>query len=213
MKVPCYYKYKGTFVKCFKGEMKMRKPETLTEYFIVLSHLMMHRHHHRKGNAMHSPFRGQGRILSLLQMEPEMSQKKLSFLLGTRPQSIGELLAKLEQNGLVVRKPSEEDRRSMMVQLTEKGKEEAVSEESLHEYEKKADEIFNCLNEEEQSHLKNYLERVISSLKETMGEEGEFMERHMHHHGHCMGGHGHHGRHHGGLHGHHGHHEESEDDE
>jgi DNA-binding MarR family transcriptional regulator len=180
----------------------MKKLDTLTEQFVTLSHLMMHRYHHRKGAAMHSPFRGQGRILSLLKMEPEMSQKKLSFLLGTRPQSIGELLAKLEQNGLIVRKPSEEDRRSMTVQLTEKGKEEAVSEESLHEYEKKADEVFNCLTEEEQNNLKSYLERVISSLKETMEEEsGSFMERHMHHQGHCMGrhDHGHHGCHYEGI--------------
>jgi DNA-binding MarR family transcriptional regulator len=124
-------------------------------------------------------------------MEPEMSQKKLSYLLGTRSQSIGELLAKLEQSGLIVRKQSEEDRRSMTIQLTEKGKADAVSEETLHEYAKQADHVFNCLNEEEQNNLKSYFGRVIVSLKEAMEVEGDsFLECHMHHHGHQMRGHG-----------------------
>ena len=156
---------------------------TLIEQFITLSRMMMHRHHHMKGNHQHSPYRGQGRILSLLKMEPQMSQKKLSFLLGTRPQSIGELLAKLEQNGYITRKQSDEDRRSLDIELTEKGMEAAISEENLQECEHKTNEVFSCLNEEEQKNLSNYLGRVITSLQEEMmGEDGEVLEHQMHHH-------------------------------
>lgn len=164
----------------------MKKDDmTLIEQFITLSRMMMHRHHHMKGNHQHTPYRGQGRILSLLKMEPQMSQKKLSFLLGTRPQSIGELLAKLEQNGYITRKQSDEDKRSLNIELTEKGMEAAISDENLQECEHKTNEVFSCLNEEEQKNLSNYLERVITSLQEEMmGDQGDCSQHHMHHHDH-----------------------------
>jgi DNA-binding MarR family transcriptional regulator len=177
---------------------------TLIEQFITLSRMMMHRHHHMKGNHQHSPYRGQGRILSLLKMEPQMSQKKLSFLLGTRPQSIGELLVKLEQNGYITRKQSDEDRRSLDIELTEEGMKAAISEENLQECQHKTNEMFSCLNEEEQKNLSNYLERVIASLQEEMMDDQEdqddFSQHHMHHHEHDHHdhehGHDHHDHHH-----------------
>lgn len=177
---------------------------TLIEQFITLSRMMMHRHHHMKGNHQHSPYRGQGRILSLLKMEPQMSQKKLSFLLGTRPQSIGELLSKLEQNGYITRKQSDEDRRSLDIELTEKGMEAAISDENLQECEHKTNEVFSCLNEEEQKNLSNYLERVITSLQEEMmDDQGDFSQHPMHHHEHDHHDHHHHHRDHYDHHDHH----------
>lgn len=180
----------------------MKKDDiTLIEQFITLSRMMMHRHHHMKGNHQHSPYRGQGRILSLLKMEPQMSQKKLSFLLGTRPQSIGELLAKLEQNGYITRKQSDEDKRSLNIELTEEGMQAAISDENLQECEHKTNDLFSCLNEEEQQNLSNYLERVITSLQEEMmDDQGDFSQHHMHHHDHDH--HEHHDHH-----DHHDHHE------
>ncbi len=44
----------------------------------------------------------------------------LSYLLGIRQQSLNEPLNKLEKSGYVERRPSEEDRRVMVVHLTEK---------------------------------------------------------------------------------------------
>ena len=41
--------------------------------------------------------RGQGRVLAILKMQPEISQKELLYLLDMRPQSLGELLSKLEK--------------------------------------------------------------------------------------------------------------------
>lgn len=185
----------------------MKKDDiTLIEQFITLSRMMMHRHHHMKGHHQHSPYRGQGRILSLLKMEPQMSQKKLSFLLGTRPQSIGELLAKLEQNGYITRKQSDEDKRSLNIELTEKGMQAAISDESLQECEHKTNDLFSCLNEEEQQNLSNYLERVITSLQEEMMDDQEdFSQHHMHHHDHDHHD-DHHDDHHHDHHEHHEHH-------
>lgn len=169
---------------------------TLTEQFVTLSRLMMHRHHHMRGAQPHDPFRGQGRVLSLLKMEPEMSQKKLAYLLGIRPQSMGELLTKLEQNGYITRTQSAEDRRAMNIHLTDKGAEVAASNEQFHEQERKADEIFNCLSEDERKNLAGYLDRIIEAYQEAVNnEQAEFPEQcpHPHWHHDCRRGFGEHG--------------------
>jgi DNA-binding MarR family transcriptional regulator len=156
---------------------------TLMEQLIILSRLMMYRHHHMKGNHMHSPYRGQGRVLSLLKIEPKMSQKKLSFLLGIRPQSMGELLGKLEQNGDITRTQSEEDRRSLDIELTEKGMEAATTNENFLKCDQNTEEVFKCLNEEEQKNLADYMDRMITLLKDEMPEaQDALLQHHMQHH-------------------------------
>ena len=85
-----------------------------------LLHRYSHRNHRMHGPAG-DPHRGQGRVMALLKMRPEISQKELAYLLDIRPQSLGELLAKLERNGYIERSASEEDRRGMNIRLTEAG--------------------------------------------------------------------------------------------
>ncbi|MGI6106296.1 MAG: MarR family winged helix-turn-helix transcriptional regulator [Raoultibacter sp.] len=118
------------------------------------------------------PTRGQGRVLAFLRMQPEISTKDLSYLLGIRQQSLNELLNKLEKSGLVVRKPSEEDKRVMIVHLTEKGK-EAQPEDDTY------DDIFNCLEEEELATFNSYLDRIINALQDEVGDPREDLEKWM----------------------------------
>ena len=54
--------------------------------------------------------RGQGRILAMLKIQPEIATKDLAYLLGIRQQSLNELLNKLEKNSYVERRPSEKDK-------------------------------------------------------------------------------------------------------
>ena len=68
------------------------------------------------------PTRGQGRVLAILKMQPEISTKDLSYLLDIRQQSLSELLGKLEKAGYITRRPRESDKRVMMVKLTDKGR-------------------------------------------------------------------------------------------
>ncbi len=110
--------------------------------------------------AFADPQRGQGRVMTLLRMAPEVSQKELVYLLGISKQALGEVLSKLENCGYIERHPSESDRRVMMVTLTEKGKEAA---EEMNQVQDRSAELFNCLNSEEQNNLKDYLERIIAS--------------------------------------------------
>ena len=121
--------------------------------------------------------RGQGRVLALLKLKPEMSQKELSTILDIRSQSLGELLAKLERSGYITRKPSEADHRVMMISLTETGMEAANQKERQTENKN----LFGCLTEEEQDRLRDYLKRIILDLEQQFGEDDIEFRRRGHH--------------------------------
>ncbi|MDR1205383.1 MAG: MarR family transcriptional regulator [Peptococcaceae bacterium] len=137
------------------------KKNNLLEQFMQIHWLLMRNHHHNHMSfgLMGNPYRGQGRILKLLKLKPEITQKELSDLLDMRPQSLGDLLKKLEQKGYITRTPSESDKRVMIIRLTEKGANEEIGDEKQLGF----DSLFNCLSEEEQARLSEYLERVIDA--------------------------------------------------
>jgi DNA-binding MarR family transcriptional regulator len=128
-----------------------------------------HMQHHRDQGPMGAPYQGQGRILSLLKLTPEISQKDLAKILDIRSQSLGELLAKLERSGYITRTPSEADRRGMDIRLTEAGRAAAEKEDEPMN----SGSFFNCLNETEQTTLSDYLTRLIQSLEKQMAGEAE----------------------------------------
>lgn len=141
----------------------------LLELFRSIEWLLRKRYqyHRRVHGPMGDPYRGQGRILSLLKMKPEISQKELTFLLNMRPQSLGELLSKLEQNGYIVRTASETDRRQVDIRLTEAGSEAAEKGGQYTD----SDDMFACLSLQEQDTLKEYLNRIIAGLEQNMPED------------------------------------------
>ena len=110
--------------------------------------------------------RGQGRILAMLKIQPEIATKELAYLLGIRQQSLNELLNKLEKNGYVERKPSETDKRVMIVHLTEKGKQ-------IQQPETDYQNIFDCLLPEELQQLSQYLDRIIEAFQAQIGDTSE----------------------------------------
>ena len=111
--------------------------------------------------------RGQGRVLAMLKLQPEISTKDLSYLLGIRQQSLNELLNKLEKAEYVVRIPSESDRRVMIVKLTEKGR---AQQQDTTDH----SQIFSTLSSEEQKAFSSYLDKVLYTLASQQGlEEAE----------------------------------------
>lgn len=153
--------------------------ETYTELYEKLSRLqwLLQRQHlqsHAERGPMADRTRGQGRVLAMLKMQPEISTKDLSYLLGIRQQSLNELLNKLEKAGYVLRTPSEGDKRVMMVRLTEKGQAEQNEEPDYSG-------IFSCLSLEEQKNFSEYLDRVIAALETEIGlDEDDERETWMH---------------------------------
>lgn len=160
---------------------------------------LLHRYYqkrHKHHRPMADPHRGQGRVLALLKLKPEISQKDLSNILDMRSQSLGELLAKLERNGYITRTPSEKDGRVMDIHLTEDGK--RASEQNEQETNKET--LFKCLTEEEEAVLSDYLGRIISELEQQFGNDEfrsdfsgnpHFQGRRAHGHFHMRGGHSH----------------------
>lgn len=152
---------------------------TIYEKLTTLQWLLRkHAFHHGGARPFANTARGQGRILAMLKIQPEIATKDLAYLLGIRQQSLNEQLKKLEKGGYIERKPSEEDRRVMIVHLTEKGK--AVEQE---EPESRYRKMFECLTKEELEQFGEYLDRIIASFgeQEDAMEDGgdplEWMER------------------------------------
>lgn len=109
---------------------------------------------------------GQGRVLRLLSLHSPIAQKELAYLLGIRSQSLAEQIAKLEEAGLVERRPNPEDRRTSVVDLTEAGREtverNAASEPEI--------DPFAVLGDDEQRQLAEFLDRVIAGMEDRLPE-------------------------------------------
>lgn len=143
--------------------MSENKYSLLVEQFMQIQWLLIRHHHHNHmafgltGN----PYRGQGRVLKLLKMQPEITQKELSDLMDMRPQSLGDLLRKLEQKGYITRIQAENDKRAMIIRLTEKGAKAEIQDDKQLGFET----LFDCLAEEEQIRLSEYLKRIIDDWR------------------------------------------------
>lgn len=124
----------------------------------------------------------QKRILIILNEVGNITQRELTERLGIQPGSASEVLAKLENVGLITRTPSESDRRTTDISLTESGKELAA--EAAEQRSKRHNEMFSCLSAEERTELLTLLEKI------TMDWESRYRdaeERHnyveIHHNG------------------------------
>ena len=133
---------------------------------------------------MLDPHRGQGRVLALLAENPEISQKKLSYLLDMRNQSLSELLSKLEKAGLITRVPSEEDRRGMNIRLTEEG---ALLARQTEEKKDDSGRIFECLSASDRRKLSELLDALTDELEDRLDyddDNGRHRGEHHHHDSH-----------------------------
>ncbi len=142
----------------------------LCEKLATLQHLLMRRRFGAGRNAgpLADTTRGQGRILALLKVKDGVSTKDMSNVLGIRTSSLNEALSKLEAKGCIVREQSEEDKRVMVVKLTEKGR--SVEQPS---FEGRAAGVFDCLSDEEKAAFGAYLDRIIAQVELQMGEQAE----------------------------------------
>lgn len=146
----------------------MNSNTELMEKFFKIGRLM-HQSHHKKSKHCSDSCRGQGRVLSILKRNPEISQKELSALLDIRSQSLGELLVRLERAGCIIRVPSETDRRVLHITLTEQGMKAAGQAEENKE---RSAELFDCLSKEE----KEYLVQVLNRLEDAFEKEAGMSE-------------------------------------
>lgn len=106
---------------------------------------------------------GKGRLLGVLQQQDGLTQRELCEALDIRPSSVGELVRKLETNGLVSRQNNENDRRVMNVYLTDVGR-ELVEGCSSVQTEIQAN-VFKDIPEEDKEVFARVLQKMITSLE------------------------------------------------
>lgn len=156
----------------------------------------LHRCSHRLGH-MEDYYREQSRLLLLIAENDGVIQRQLAEEMDVRPSSMAEMLAKMEQLGLVLRKPDEKDQRVSHVFLTEQGT--SAAEESKKANEQLTDTLFKGLTEEESREMLRLTEKLTAHLDSIDSAALEQDEPHGHHRGFD----GHHGCHHHGMHHHH----------
>ena len=108
---------------------------------------------------------GRGRMLGLLLDHGEMSQSQIAALLDIRPQSLSEMLAKTEADGMIVRRQSTEDKRQTIVSLTETGRSRVETFREAHR--KHAEEFLDPLTDDEKTALAEILRKLIDAKKEN----------------------------------------------
>ena len=164
----------------------------LVVQFMRLSGFFLRYNMQKPRNKGVNPYKGQGRILAILKMQPEIVQKELGYLLDISKQALAELLNKLEKKGYITRTKSKKDRRSYVIKLTDAGR-EAMPEKSDERDNDNIEEIFDCLSDEEQNNLINYMERIIGTIEEKIWDDEDsyasffrkrFFSKHRHRHKH-----------------------------
>lgn len=106
------------------------------------------------------------RILTTLREIDHLSQKNLAQILSIRPQSLSEVLAKMESDGLVTRTPGSADRREVLVRITDAGRAKIASyEDERREY---AASFFAPLSDEEKDQLTALLGKLLANEEESV---------------------------------------------
>ena len=113
---------------------------------------------------MKSITKGQGRLILLLKRKDKLSTKELSEILNISVTSLNETLNKLEQKNFIRKVPSQKDKRILLVELTEEGR-------NLKFKDHKDIDIFDSLSEEEKENLNDYLNRLILDINNKFKKE------------------------------------------
>lgn len=119
---------------------------------------------HGKGpHGPHGQHRGmtRERLLVLMAQRPEgMWQKDLAWEADINASSASELTGRLEQDGYLTREVDENDRRAVLLKLTEAGMQRA--EELQAEQESYLEGLFAKLSQEEKQNLSDLLDKLLN---------------------------------------------------
>ena len=111
---------------------------------------------------------GQPKVLRELGASGSRSQRDLAVCCEVDPSAISRMLDSMERGGFLLRKPDPNDRRSDLVELTEKG------EAALEKWEEQCmvieRQMLDGFLPEEKAQLMNFLERAYQNVKAPAGE-------------------------------------------
>ena len=125
----------------------------------------------------------QRRILIMLNEVGPISQSELTQQLGIQPGSASEVIIKLESAGYITRTPSEQDRRTTVVLLTEAGTAAAQQAAALRA--ERHEQMFDALNADEKETLLSLLEKLNADWEQKYDADAREPRHCYHgHHGH-----------------------------
>lgn len=105
---------------------------------------------------------GQPKILNFLMLHNNCMQKQLAASCDIEAASISKLLNNMESQGLIERRPLEEDKRAVAISITEKGRE---ANESMNQYLNYVNQTsLQGFSEEEAAAFQEYLCRMYYNL-------------------------------------------------
>lgn len=157
------YKEYNEYKKYDSKDLKEISNHLLYHKFTMINEILDKRYK-RDNPEMKNVSKGQGRIIAVLRRKDRISTKDLSEILNISVSSLNETLNKLEQKGFVKKVPSDEDKRVLLIELTEKGKE--VKFKNHRDL-----DIFDTLDENEKDCLDEYLNRLIVELHRKFKDE------------------------------------------
>lgn len=114
-------------------------------------------------------FRGQGRLLVLLNRYGALTQRELIELTGRRSATLSEQLEGMERAGLIVRRKNEQDKRNVDVELTEQGK--LAAAKALQNRQAYADELFAAVPQRKKQQLAGLLDALLHTWEVPINEE------------------------------------------
>ncbi|MCD7857968.1 MAG: MarR family transcriptional regulator [Clostridiales bacterium] len=141
----------------------MNQQEQTTELLFLLRRCG-HRLHGKRGGGRVS----QQRVLRILTKYGEQTQHQLQERMGVQQGSLSELVKKLETKGLVTRTRAPQDRRQVLIRLTDAGR--AESDAQYQHFLERNEALFAPLTQEEQAALRQMLTRLLQAWEEQDGE-------------------------------------------
>ena len=115
---------------------------------------------------------GQQRVLAVLKLGDGLTQNYLREILDLSPSSIAELMKKMENNGDIIRKEDEHDKRSKLIYLTDAGRQKAEDNASLKN-ENYSEAFLAGLNDEEKVNFSDYLKKISEGWDDEFKQNSE----------------------------------------
>ena len=115
---------------------------------------------------------GQQRVLAVLKLGDGLTQNYLREILDLSPSSIAELMKKMENNGDIIRKEDEHDKRSKLIYLTDAGRQKAEDNASLKN-ENYSEAFLAGLNDEEKVNFSDYLKKISEGWDDDFKQNSE----------------------------------------
>ncbi|MBN8237086.1 MarR family transcriptional regulator [Halobacillus kuroshimensis] len=150
--------------------MKKQMDESLGYQIHMVSHFLRNVYNERLGE--YGLTHAQGKVIHILAREGEQPQVELQKRLHIKPSSMNGVVESLLKYERISKRPSEEDKRTKLITLTEAGME--LHEMIVTTIKEIETEAFADLSQEEQQIMTSWLKKTQERIKsQTAGRENE----------------------------------------